>query len=262
MKCSKCGNELNDGDLFCGKCGNKIKKSSTKKFSIRQAILIITISTVILLILIISLMTYLVNLSNSTQETEIKNEKEQIAQNNIENNIDSATNGIELKGKKTNGDEITLNFKDEELNRFKDVADNQVNKYFNVEYEELLNKYGTAAMTIYSTEQSVYLLYDLDNKEIKYLLNYKCTTPAPVMVLYDSYNLIYENIDEDTNKVSWEFRTGGQQEYIYTDTKALNNYQTRFAKYTSARDEDYELVKSIVENTNNENIAIFDISNL
>ena len=76
MKCSKCGNELNDGDLFCGKCGNKIKKSSTKKFSIRQAILIITISTVILLILIISLMTYLVNLSNSTQETEIKNEKE------------------------------------------------------------------------------------------------------------------------------------------------------------------------------------------
>ena len=262
MKCSKCGNELNDGDLFCGKCGNKIKKSSTKKFSIRQAILIITISTVILLILIISLMTYLVNLSNSTQETEIKNEKEQIAQNNIENNIDSATNGIELKGKKTNGDEITLNFKDEELNRFKDVADNQVNKYFNVEYEELLNKYGTAAMTIYSTEQSVYLLYDLDSKEIKYLLNYQCTTPAPVMVLYDSYNLIYENIDEDTNKVSWEFRTGGQQEYIYTDTKALNNYQTRFAKYTSARDEDYELVKSIVENTNNENIAIFDISNL
>lgn len=24
MKCSKCGNELKNGDLFCNKCGNKI----------------------------------------------------------------------------------------------------------------------------------------------------------------------------------------------------------------------------------------------
>lgn len=26
MKCSNCGNELNEGDLFCGKCGNRIEE--------------------------------------------------------------------------------------------------------------------------------------------------------------------------------------------------------------------------------------------
>lgn len=28
MKCSKCGNELNDGELFCSKCGNKISENT------------------------------------------------------------------------------------------------------------------------------------------------------------------------------------------------------------------------------------------
>lgn len=92
MKCNKCGNELNDGELFCGKCGNKIKKSSTKKFSMRQAILIITSSTIIILILIISLMTYLVNSNNHIQGNESKIEKnvnEETSTINI--NIDEET---------------------------------------------------------------------------------------------------------------------------------------------------------------------------
>ena len=28
MKCSKCGNELNEGDMFCNKCGNKIEENN------------------------------------------------------------------------------------------------------------------------------------------------------------------------------------------------------------------------------------------
>lgn len=28
MKCSKCGNELNEGDLFCNKCGSKVEENN------------------------------------------------------------------------------------------------------------------------------------------------------------------------------------------------------------------------------------------
>lgn len=197
------------------------------------------------------------NVLESANQTNVDNDT-----NSINTSIEKEETGIELEGEKVNGQKVSINFKEEDVNKFKAVANDYAYKYFNVEEEELLNKYGTFTFLNYTTEATVYLIYNLDTEQVIYLLNYKCTTPPPVMILQDSYNLMYESIDETNNKISWEFRTGGQQQYIYPNINSLYDYQTRFAKYTSARDEDYQLVKSIVEKTNTDNIAIFNISNL
>ena len=197
------------------------------------------------------------NVLESANQTNVDNDT-----NSINTSIEKEETGIELEGEKVNDQKVSINFKEEDVNKFKAVANDYAYKYFNVEEEELLNKYGTFTFLNYTTEATVYLIYNLDTEQVIYLLNYKCTTPPPVMILEDSYNLMYESIDETNNEISWEFRTGGQQQYIYPNINAIYNYQTRFAKYTSARDEDYQLVKSIVEKTNTDNIAIFNISNL
>ena len=197
------------------------------------------------------------NVLESANQTNVDNDT-----NSINTSIEKEETGIELEGEKVNGQKVSINFKEEDVNKFKAVANDYAYKYFNVEEEELLNKYGTFTFLNYTTEATVYLIYNLDTEQVIYLLNYKCTTPPPVMILEDSYNLMYESINETNNEISWEFRTGGQQQYIYPNINAIYNYQTRFAKYTSARDEDYQLVKSIVEKTNTDNIAIFNISNL
>ena len=197
------------------------------------------------------------NVLESANQTNVDNDT-----NSINTSIEKEETGIELEGEKVNGQKVSINFKEEDVNKFKAVANDYAYKYFNVEEEELLNKYGTFTFLNYTTEATVYLIYNLDTEQVIYLLNYKCTTPPPVMILQDSYNLMYESIDETNNKISWEFRTGGQQQYIYPNINSLYDYQTRFAKYTSARDEDHQLVKSIVEKTNTDNIAIFNISNL
>lgn len=36
MKCSNCGNELNEGDMFCNKCGNKVAEAETTGKGIKQ----------------------------------------------------------------------------------------------------------------------------------------------------------------------------------------------------------------------------------
>ena len=197
------------------------------------------------------------NVLESANQTNVDNDT-----NSINTSIEKEETGIELEGEKVNDQKVSINFKEEDVNKFKAVANDYAYKYFNVEEEELLNKYGTFTFLNYTTEATVYLIYNLDTEQVIYLLNYKCTTPPPVMILEDSYNLMYESIDETNNEISWKFRTGGQQQYIYPNINAIYNYQTRFAKYTSARDEDYQLVKSIVEKTNTDNIAIFNISNL
>ncbi len=260
MFCNKCGNEIKEGEKFCGKCGNKIKKSKIKNLSIGKKILLIMIAiTVIMFIIAFTISEYNSNdnVLDSTKQTNEGN-----GTNNINTSIEKEEEGIELEGKKVNGQKVSVNFKQEDINKFKSVANEYAYKYFDVEEEELLNKYGTFTFLNYTTEATVYLIYNLDTEQVIYLLNYKCSTPPPVMILHDSYNLMYESIDKTKNKISWEFRTGGQQQYIYPNINALYNYQTRFAKYTSARDEDYQLVKSIVEKTNTDNIAIFNISDL
>lgn len=260
MFCNKCGNEIKEGEKFCGKCGNKIKKSKIKNLSIGKKILLIMIAiTVIMFIIAFTISEYNSNdnVLDSTKQTNEGN-----GTNNINTSIEKEEEGIELEGKKVNGQKVSVNFKQEDINKFKSVANEYAYKYFDVEEEELLNKYGTFTFLNYTTEATVYLIYNLDTEQVIYLLNYKCSTPPPVMILHDSYNLMYESIDKTNNKISWEFRTGGQQQYIYPNINALYNYQTRFAKYTSARDEDYQLVKSIVEKTNTDNIAIFNISDL
>lgn len=46
-KCKKCGNEIQEGENFCGKCGNKVKWHNTKK---ARLLLIMIISILIILI--------------------------------------------------------------------------------------------------------------------------------------------------------------------------------------------------------------------
>ena len=260
MFCNKCGNEIKEGEKFCSKCGNKVNKSRIKNLSIGKKVLLIMFSmTVIMFIIAFGIYEY--NSNNNVLDSAKQTNKSNV-ENNVNISSENEETGIKLEGEKISGQKVSVNFKQEDINKFKDVANKYAYKYFDVEEEELLNKYGTFTFLNYTTEATVYLIYNLDTKQVIYLLNYKCSTPPPVMILHDSYNIMYESIDKTNNKISWEFRTGGQQQYIYPNINALYNYQTRFAKYTSARDEDYQLVKSIVEKTNTDNIAIFNISEL
>lgn len=260
MFCNKCGNEIKEEEKFCSKCGNKIKKKKIKNLCIGKKV-VLTMCSIAIIMFIIAFIIYEYNSNNDVLESA-----KQASKSNVENNANISSgkekNGIKLEGEKVSGQKNTVDFKQEDINKFKAVANEYAYKYFDVEEEDLLNKYGTFAFLNYTTEATVYLIYNLDTEQVIYMLNYKCSTPPPVMILHDSYNLMYETIDRTNNKISWEFRTGGQQQYIYPNINALYNYQTRFAKYTSARDEDYELVKSIVEKTNIDNIAIFNISDL
>ncbi|MEE0866071.1 MAG: zinc ribbon domain-containing protein [Clostridia bacterium] len=77
MKCNKCGNELNENDLFCGKCGNKIvqntvntNKSEGNKKSKNKTI--IKIIVVILSILIICAIFFaVINIYNVKSENRM-----------------------------------------------------------------------------------------------------------------------------------------------------------------------------------------------
>ena len=91
MKCSKCGNEIQEGENFCSNCGNKIKELEIKNLNIWQRIILIMISIVIIMF-IISYVVYLVNSNNHTQGNESKIEKnvnEETSTINI--NIDEET---------------------------------------------------------------------------------------------------------------------------------------------------------------------------
>lgn len=91
MKCSKCGNEIQEGENFCSNCGNKIKELEIKNLNIWQRIMLIMIPIVIIMF-IISYVVYLVNSNNHTQGNKSKIEKnvnEETSTINI--NIDEET---------------------------------------------------------------------------------------------------------------------------------------------------------------------------
>ena len=85
MKCSKCGNEIQEGENFCSNCGNKIKELEIKNLNIWQRIILIMISIVIIMF-IISYVVYLVNSNNHTQGNE----------NKIEKNVNEETSTINI----------------------------------------------------------------------------------------------------------------------------------------------------------------------
>ena len=254
--------------MFCGKCGNKIinkkeknniNKNQEKLAKNKSNIFIknvILICTVILLAISIGL--FITNRSkdviNSTQSEveKLKNTTNNMTKNN---ETTEETNKISVEGKTVLGEKVNIDFKGEELNRFKDLANNRATKYFDIEYQDIMNKYGVETMDKHIINQKVYVVLNRDTKEIRYLLNFKDTYLN--MIIHDSYNLIYENINQETGNVRWEFRTGGQLEYMYQKVGQL--YGKQFAKYQSARDEDYNFTKSIVEKTNTDNIVIIDI---
>ena len=74
MKCNKCGNELNEDNIFCTNCGNKIHKHFKWKINNKKIKLII--ASVIIIILII----LTIYIKNNYQSHNTRNQ-------NKENNI-------------------------------------------------------------------------------------------------------------------------------------------------------------------------------
>ncbi|MEE0866070.1 MAG: zinc ribbon domain-containing protein [Clostridia bacterium] len=68
MKCNKCGNELKDGDLFCGNCGNKIilKKENENNNKIS-----IDIKSIIIIIIIIGVLILVVKFISSSNDRTV-----------------------------------------------------------------------------------------------------------------------------------------------------------------------------------------------
>ena len=81
MFCSKCGNEIKEGEKVCSKCGNKVKKSRIKNLSIGKEVLLIMFSiTVIMFIIAFGIYEY-----NSNDN--VLDSAKQTNKSNLENNV-------------------------------------------------------------------------------------------------------------------------------------------------------------------------------
>ncbi len=114
MVCKNCGNELQEGEKFCGKCGNQIdniensqqiKKDKTNKINKKIIIVMISIVTVIILGIVI----FVVNNAKTNSNQDIYNNINQGINNDLSSNEQIENNKIEkfvkysYKGEKNQG---------------------------------------------------------------------------------------------------------------------------------------------------------------
>ena len=89
--CSKCGNEIQEGEKFCGKCGNKIKVNN-KKLDIYQIIILSVIVILILTGIVLAIRKSFYkdetsNLNNNNNTETTLNNSNTLIQNNISDNL-------------------------------------------------------------------------------------------------------------------------------------------------------------------------------
>ena len=128
MKCSKCGNEIIEGDNFCRKCGNNINQKEKKKFSAWKVVFLVVACFIGVLIAITLVFFALYSfVSNTSSKMICKSDK---------GNITIRYNEHELVGYTA----VNMEFDFDEQNEYaKDIGVEEYLKEFNTWFKENTN---------------------------------------------------------------------------------------------------------------------------
>lgn len=170
MVCSKCGNELKNGDLFCTKCGKKVeqgvkenKTEESLKSDIKQKLKKWKIIIPIIIILVIIAVVGVVIFNNMLHKESIKNSQE-VTNNETLGEKVIRTYSINkvglLKGENITNEEYNQN---NDLISYKYLDNNNVEQEINLNYEyDNLNR-----VTKISTETGPYVTVNYIGEENK-----------------------------------------------------------------------------------------------
>lgn len=223
MKCPKCGNEILDGENFCGKCGRKVKQEQTNKENKTIKLKLNTVLLIILVVflLLIGLTIFIINSRGIVDAS--KKAKEQTIENTnstIQNN--SSNSSIET----TNTKDI-LSVIDQDRKEFKIDAKELAETIIKVNDER--DEIERAVMKTPITYEIQKQIDQKTGKDVKcYILSYKNLGTIPFMLIAsaDTNNVYRISISHPfLNAYGKEFNTNAiEKNYtlLYTALTKLN----------------------------------------
>lgn len=214
MKCKKCGNEILDGEKFCGKCGTKVElniERETNNIKEKKNIKIKPIYLIIGIIAIILIISMVIMISNnqstvveeaSTSSNRTLNENKILDCIDVENkqfkiNIDDLTNEL----KKIKLDEETANreaFKSEYEVISQDTTDENGNSIKVYMFINKLGKYNKYYLPPFmfatnSTNKNIFQIAILHEYEADYGTNSLKSSDYTYTWLYKALNNLGQN---------------------------------------------------------------------
>lgn len=143
MFCSKCGNELSEGDKFCNKCGDSISNNNSKLHNKKVAIIVLIFSIAIITILAIYF-----NTNNSKENIDVISPQNLYSETSNSNNINKENqikNTISVASNNTsqNSAKKTVKEQFEEYGyvecklEFKNNINNIVDTFNNINYTDI-----------------------------------------------------------------------------------------------------------------------------
>ncbi len=201
IKCSNCGNQIKEGEQFCGKCGNKITHANNlKKFNFKNK------SGLIFLVVFIVIMGIVIVINNNKLDTAI----EQAKSNSTYKNSSSSTNTSNNNKKNEN-----LNLENIKLQTWYNANDTNIDgatlRLFNVAWQGIIKEYYPNAIL------NKFTIYDKDNYG-RYIVGINFTKSSTSESSTYNWCCVWVKDINDLNKIGyWKTNPMGVS-YIYNDS--------------------------------------------